>query len=278
MKISEQDADLFFQLMFPLQAYVNEQCRVLSHISTLEEYLSCSMEEKLLVRNALYENRALIDAFIQQNPYEFSDDNLAIIAKWKEFISGEFYIERLLKRYAIFIASDDKVYGVFALHQPFQEIFHPGRLPVYVKTVLLPFKGKIIFDGLLQPYNVYFGRGISSGLKETYMSAKEHGRIIENLEPELQPVQIGQGRRAPKEKDWGPEIDALVAEARKLRSGGGHPPIQSPAFSLIKASLELAQSAVHHPHDLDALWKSLRKVSRMVSQVETTLHRSERYR
>ena len=232
------------------------------------------MEQKLPVRDALYENNALIDSFIQQNPHQLSADNLAIIAKWKQFIAGEFYIERLLKRYAIFIGTGDKVYGISALHQAFQEVFHPSQLPVYVKTVLLPFKGKIIYDGLFQPYNVSFGRGISSGLKETYMAAKQNGRIIESLEPELQSVQADQRRV----KDWRPEIDALAAEAQKLRAGVGQPPIHSPAFRLVKASLELAQSAVHNPDDLDALWKDLKKVDRSLSQIETTLHRSERYR
>ena len=274
MKLSDQDADLFFGLMFPLQLFANQQLGILPEVSTLEEYLACPMEQKLPVRDALYENNALIDSFIQQNPHQLSADNLAIIAKWKQFIAGEFYIERLLKRYAIFIGTGDKVYGISALHQAFQEVFHPSQLPVYVKTVLLPFKGKIIYDGLFQPYNVSFGRGISSGLKETYMAAKQNGRIIESLEPELQSVQADQRRV----KDWRPEIDALAAEAQKLRAGVGQPPIHSPAFRLVKASLELAQSAVHNPDDLDALWKDLKKVDRSLSQIETTLHRSERYR
>ena len=188
MKISEQDAYLFFELMFPLQFFVNQQCQILSDINTFDEYLDCSMEHKLPVRDALYENIALIDKFIQQNPHQLSDYNLTIIAKWKQCIVGEFYIERLLKRYAVFIAADDKVYGVSGLHQPFQEIVHPSQLPVLIKTVLLPFKGKIVYDGLLQPYSVYFGRGISSELKETYLAAKEHGRIIESLEPDLYPL------------------------------------------------------------------------------------------
>ncbi len=276
MNMSEEDADLFFHLVFPLQFFVNQQLHILSDISTLDEYLGCSMEHKLLVRDCLYENSALIDAFIQQNPQQLSDDNLTIIAKWKQFIAGEFYMERLLKRYAVFIASDDEVYGVSALHQPFQEIVHPSRLPVFVKTVLLPFKGKIVYDGVLQPYNVHFGRGISSGLKETYMAAKEHGRIVESLEPDLHPVKADQ--RTTVLKDWRPEVDALVAEAQKLRSSAGQPPIQSPAFSLVKASLDLAQNAVHNPEDLDSLWESLRKVDRTLSRVETTLHRGERYR
>lgn len=276
MKISDQDADLFFELMFPLQFFVNQQRHVLPDVNTLEEYLACPIEQKLLVRDALYENSPLIDTFIQQNLQQLSDDNLAIVAKWKQFIAGEFFIERMLKRYAVFISSDNEVYGVLALHQPFQEIFDSSSLPVFVKTVLLPFKGRIVFDGILEPYSISFGRGVSSSLKETYMAAKQNGKVIESLEPDLHPVKGEQ--RSTVVKDWRPEIAALAAEARKLRSSEGEPAIQRPAFSLVKASLELAQSAVQDPEDLDALWRSLRKVGNAVSRVETILHRSQRYR
>lgn len=277
MKLSNQDADLFFELMFSLQVFINQRLGIVSDISTLEEYLSCRMEQKLLVRDALYENTSLIDEFIQQNPHAFSPDYLTIIAQWKQFVIGEFFIERLLKKYAIFIGSDEKVYGVLALHEPFQETVHPSQLPLYVRTVLLPFKGKIVYDGLIQPYSVFFGGGISFDLKETYMAAKQNSRIIESLEPGLQPIPSGHQRKRQHE-DWGSLLDKLMEEAKKLRSGSDQPTIQRPAFSLVKASLELAQSTVHDPDDLDALRRYLKKVDRNLEQVETTLHRAERYR
>ena len=112
MKLSDQDSDLFFELMFPLQVFVNQRLGIIPDINTLEEYLPCTIEQKLPVRDALYADSSLIDEFIQENPYQFSSDHLAIIAKWKQLVAGEFFIERLLKKYAIFIGSDEKVYGV----------------------------------------------------------------------------------------------------------------------------------------------------------------------
>ena len=116
MKLSDQDAYLFFELMFPLQVFVNQRLNIIPDITTLEEYLPSSMEQKLAVRDALYENTSLIDDFIKQNPNRFPPDHLAVIVKWKQFVAGEFFIERLLKKYAIFIGSNDKVYGVFAIN------------------------------------------------------------------------------------------------------------------------------------------------------------------
>ncbi|RKY72812.1 MAG: hypothetical protein DRP97_00025 [Candidatus Latescibacterota bacterium] len=271
MKLSRQDADLFFELMWPLQLFVNRQLRIFPEVRTVNAYLNCSREEKAQVREAMYEHIELIDAFIKQNPQQFSDDKLEIVAGWKDFIAGDFFIERFLKKYAVFIASAEKVYGVLGLYDAFHDLFHPTRLPLRVKAVLLPFQGKIIYDGVLQGYNISFGRGISSDLKEVYMAAKQNGRIIECLGAAAEQV-----RPHIPLKDWGPELHELVAKANKLRGGSGQPPIYSPAFRLIKASLALAQSAVEEPDNTDNLWECLQKVKLAMGSVKTTLHRSER--
>ena len=274
MKLSQQDADLFFELMWALQYFVKQQLQLLPHIDTKEAYLDSSTEDKLHVRDALYDHADLIDAFIKKNPPNFSADKLGIIAKWKQFVAGDFYLERMLKKYAIFIASDDKVYGVVALYDGFEDMFYKSDLPYLVKAVLLPFKGKIIYDGLLLGYNVYFGRGISTDLKEVYMAAKQAGRIIESFDPEAKKAR----KPAKPVRDWRPELEELMATAKKLRGGSGQPPIHSPAFKLVRASLELAQAAVENPDDLDRLWKRLEKVERATGSVETTLFRADRYR
>ena len=45
-----------------------------------------------------------------------------------------------------------------------------------------PFKGQIIYDGLLSTYKIFFGTGVKSSLREEYRVAKQNGRIIESLE------------------------------------------------------------------------------------------------
>jgi hypothetical protein len=86
--------------------------------------------------------------------------------KLKDFIKDEFYLFRYLKKYAIFLddSSPPKAYGVLALKSDFQDMIGPW-LPVFLKAVLLPFKGLIIYDGILIPYPVSFGPGIRQDLK-----------------------------------------------------------------------------------------------------------------
>jgi hypothetical protein len=270
VKLSSQDADLFFELMWALQHFVNRQRRLHPHIDALEAYRNLSSKVKMKVRQALYDEPTLIDAFIKENPQRFSEDKLAIIASWKDYVAGEFYIERLLKKYAVFISSDDRVYGVLALYDSFHDIVSPAGLPFFVKAVLLPFKGKIIYDGLLGGYNIYFGGGIRSGLRETYLAAKQNGRIIESLEH----VQAKARREAAKELR--PELAELVAGADRLRGGLGQPPLNGAAFALVKASLAFASAALEHPDDPDSLRATLKKVARALKNAQGTLDRAER--
>jgi hypothetical protein len=93
MKLSKQDANLFFDLMWALQYFVNQKLKILSGVKNLDDYIDCSTEEKNEVRKALYADTKLIDSFVQENPQNFSEKKLSMISNWKNFIEGDFHIE-----------------------------------------------------------------------------------------------------------------------------------------------------------------------------------------
>ncbi len=274
MNISEEDAELFFRLMFSLQFFVNQRLGILPQIDTLEKYIDSSLEEKFQVREALYENIHLIESFIDENPQNFPMKELTTVSKWKHFVKGDFFVERFLKNHSVFVSDENKVYGVLGLNNSLEEVIPREALPLRIKTVLLHFRDKIVYDGLLQPYNVFFGGGISSELKEIYLAAKQNGEIITSLETGAKTS----GKKAAKPlKDWKPEIEKLIAKAVKLRGGNGQPTLYSPAFSLVKASLEFAHLAVSAPNEVEKLFKSLEKLDRELSKAEQTIYRIKRY-
>jgi hypothetical protein len=272
MKLSKQEADLFFKLMWSLQNFVNQRLGIISEATTIDEYQKLPSSEKLIVREALYENIELIDAYMEENPQSLSEEELMILQSWKNFHRGDYFIERLLKNHAIFILGDE-VYAVLALYESFEDVLSYVTLPYYAHAVLLPFKGKIIYDGLLQGYAVSFGSGISHNLKETYMAAKQNGRIIDSFEPAIKATETIVSKKAVK--DLGPTIDEIIQQVRKLRSSSDAPAIHSPAFNIAKASIEFAKLAVENPGDIDSLWKELKKVERAIKKAETVLYRSE---
>jgi len=270
MKVSHKDAKLFFDLMWALQFFVNQKYKIKKNIRTLDDYYNCPMEIKFEVRTKLFEDTKNIDLFIEKNPQNFSKEHLAIVESWKTFIKGSFQIERFLKKKAIFI-SEDNVYGVLGLYQSFDEMIHKSRLPMYVETVLLPFKGKIIYDGIFQAHNIYFGGGTKRRLRECYMIAKQNNCIIDSFDLNKEK----ESKKKIQHRDWTSELQELADKAKELKGTNTSPAIYSPAFSLIKASIEFGQKAVSDESDLDELYKYFKKVKRAFDKTSTVLDRQQ---
>lgn len=271
MKLSEQEVKLFYRLMWALQFYVNQKLKIHA-VASIDAYADLTTDQKAQVRDALYDHIKLIDAFIRENPQNLAEDDLAIISEWKKFIRGSFYIERFLKKYAVFI-KEDNVYGVLGLATSFAELAYDADPPLYVETVLLPFKGKIIYDGLMRFHPIFFGGGIKRSLKETYLRAKQNRRIIDSLEQPQNKQQDNSEAKASE--NWKPELEALARRAKKLKGSSTSPAIYSPAFSLVKASIEFARLVVSAPNDPEEHYKALRKVRRAFNKANTVLYREE---
>jgi len=182
MRLSEENVRLFYKLHPALLFYANQEMKKSKDVSTLEEFMDLPLEEKVKIRNALYDNIDLIDSFIEENPFKFSTEETEIVRNWKNLIKGRFYLIRYLKKYAIFLDESDPshAYGVVAISNEFEEILG-SYLPILLETVLLPFKGQIIYDGFMAPYRITFGGGIRRGLNDAYREAKSRYGIITSL-------------------------------------------------------------------------------------------------
>lgn len=97
--------------------------------------------------------------------YLHSYDEIEIIKGFKRNIPGKYIIFKHLKKYTIFISTDGDVksYDVVGISNPIDIMFLSYMLPIYVDAVLLPFRGKIIYDSLILPYNIVLGSGTKKG-------------------------------------------------------------------------------------------------------------------
>jgi hypothetical protein len=150
-------------------------------------FRAASWKAKGQARDRLLDNIALIDAFIEENPDEFRETDLAHVILWRHFVRGDFVIERDLAAYTVFLTQKEPVraYGVLGITNEFIELL-PCPLPMMVRAVLLPWKGRIICDGLFTVYNILIGPGMRAGLRDAYRRAKAAG-IITSLEPGWKP-------------------------------------------------------------------------------------------
>jgi len=181
MKLSAEDAELFYKLMLALQAFTNKKLRLYPDIGTPEQIKQLSIEEKLIIRNAMWNQTKLIGSFLNENPFHFSREEMNLVGSWKHRVQSRFILVSHLKPHSIFLKDDEEIaYGVLGLQDDLETVL--GRnLPMIVETVLLPFRDRIIYDGLLSPYGISFGKGFRDGIKQAYDQAKAKYGIVTSL-------------------------------------------------------------------------------------------------
>jgi hypothetical protein len=202
MLLSSHDVVLFFKLFRALLSFVNERLQVIpDHLASPEEFLAVPPEVRLKVRNAFLQHIDLLQAFVDENPAHLTGDELDIVRSWQHLVHGKFYVFRQLKKYMVFLSMTDPAiaYGVRALMQPFEELIGP-YLPVLTETVLLPFKGMIVYDGLMSSYRISFGPGIRRMLNESFKEAKARHGIVTSLPMSDKPLPVKppKARSVPK--------------------------------------------------------------------------------
>lgn len=190
MLLELQEVELFSRLHRTFMFFVNQRLNVVPvEITTPEEFASLSPELRVKVRDALNAKLDLIESFVNENPAHLSDDELDIVRSWRQLVTGRFYVFRELKKYTVFLTTTNPTiaYGVLALSQPFEDLIGP-YLPVLTQTTLLPFKGVIVYDGLMSNYNISFGGGIRRSLNESYKAAKLRHGIVTSLPMSEKPM------------------------------------------------------------------------------------------
>lgn len=300
MNLPPDDANLFYEMMFPLQLHLGRRAGILKDCPDVAAYKKLPFETMLKARDALVEHPDWIDRYCEENPDGRTPDEIAILRGWKHAVAGTFVLERLLAKHAILVDDGKKptVYGALGLLSPLDEMFPREALPIMLKAVLLPFKGRVVLDGLYSLYNVRLGRGYAADYREIYLRAKQNGRIIERLAGDpwkvpgetsgtaaLPGVATASAGRPPVRKGGRPKkehpdpaaiLSAIEPELERLIPNPAGSPAQKAAFELLKHGALLAKCAtVGHdlPGALAKEWdaynlvlKELRKVWRILKR------------
>ena len=202
MILEPKELELFYRLQRTLFLFVNNRLEVTpDKFATEDEIGRVSLENRIKFRNSTNANLDLIRSFVEENPYQIADEELEIVDSWRHQVTGRFYVLRVLKNYTVFVTATDPciAYGVVALSQPFQDLMGPD-LPVMVETVLLPFRDKIVYDGIISPYRISLGPGLRSSLNEAYKYAKEQHGIVKSLPMSDQPIAVKAKKSKPVPK------------------------------------------------------------------------------
>ncbi|HTG44526.1 MAG TPA: DUF6398 domain-containing protein, partial [Verrucomicrobiae bacterium] len=200
MFLSREESDLFLTLHCALMQYVNRQLNVLDPPEAL--YPAFPADQRCLVVKAFLSRLDLLDSFIAANPAALSQDELEIVSGWRYLVSGRFIALRQLRKHMILVRGDESptAYAVLGLSEPMESVI-PQPLPAMIETVLLPFRGRIIYDGMVAGFDVRFGPGTRRRFEQDFRVAKARNRLLTALpkapgsglggDPSLKPTPVG---------------------------------------------------------------------------------------
>ncbi len=279
MNLSTPDIELFYKLNGSLLAYANRELKILPAGIAPDQVRKQPVQQVARLRDACYEKPQIFEQYLAANPDRLPAEELAIVASWRLRITGDFYIVRHLKACAVFMNAKEPthLYGVLGLIDPLEVVTRGAPLPLMVKATLLPFRDRIIYDGLMSTYRISFGPGIRSGMNSTYSRLKEREGIIEGLVggdglPLTRTSLTGKvpAKLAP---DWRPAVDDIVAQTEKMRQTDTK--LQGAAFSLLRAAASLAQATLQEQGAEDEATKRLKAVRTAMTKVEKLLYEEE---
>ncbi len=182
MKLSAEITELFYKVQSALLVYVNRKLKLTPAAQSLEEIRNLDLDEKIMIRNAMWKNDTLLDSSVEANPSELDGRELELVGQRRRYrIEGRFLVVAYLKSHTVSFEQVGQIpYGVLALQDDLQIILG-SRLPIMVDGVLLPFKDKITYDGLISSYRVTSGSGARRSINDVFQQAKAKRGIVTRL-------------------------------------------------------------------------------------------------
>lgn len=182
-QLSSEECRLFYETWYGLMGFVNDRKNVIK-AKIKPEYpntVSDMMIHK--VREVLWEKPELIDEYISES--ELPQEKIDILKLWRtNHKKGMIFILEYQQEFAVAIAPDaqgeDRLYGIKGISSSMENALRQN-LPAQIETVLLPFKGKIIYDSFMSSMPIGYAEGAKAAFREMHDKAIKHG-IITSLE------------------------------------------------------------------------------------------------
>jgi hypothetical protein len=173
----------FYETWFGLLGFVNQRKHVIS--AKIKPEYPNALSDFLLhkVREVLWKNPELIDAYISET--KLPHERIEILQLWrKNHKKGMFFVLEYQPEFAVAIApnenGEDRLYGIKGISNSVANALRRD-LPVQIETVLLPFKGKIVYDSYMSSMPVSYAEGAKAAFRGMYDKAMKHG-IVTTLE------------------------------------------------------------------------------------------------
>ena len=174
MVLEPEERKLFFSNWLGLLAYVNKKHKLVKGFGQPVTPVGIKPETIIKIKNKLWKKPEIIDEYID-SVWDLPNDNIQILKSWKKGIAAKFLVVRHLKKHSVFLHTENHtLYGVYGITSPIAEMIPTECLPVLLDTVLIPFKGVIIYDSVFQIKNISFGSNMRREYNQIYLGNKKN--------------------------------------------------------------------------------------------------------
>ncbi|MFT4326152.1 MAG: hypothetical protein ACMXYK_01490 [Candidatus Woesearchaeota archaeon] len=162
--LSEKELRQFYKLKHSLYIFANKKINVLKHTNNWKDVEKNTSEEIMKIRNHIFlKEISIIDEYVQLNPNNLIEEELEILLNWKKaIICKKAILFKHTNEHSLFLVKNN-VYAITGLMDSFKEIFD-NYTPVLIDLIILPFKNKLVHEGLFMPYNISFGKSIRDSM------------------------------------------------------------------------------------------------------------------
>lgn len=175
--VKEENSMMFFALRNLLLDYTNQKYNINKKLRNFDDICDAESEELIDIRDKLWENPNIIKNYLKENSNKLNEELISIIKSWNEKkINKEFVLYKYEDEYALFI-DDYNIYYVKGLEERIRDMIPEQKLPIFVKTVLLPLNDNIIYDSYIQQYNVSLGNNLRKIWHDNYKKLLKENKI-----------------------------------------------------------------------------------------------------
>lgn len=174
--LGAKEAHYFYKIYMSLLDYVNKKHHIIRENNLASAY-HVNPSDQVEIRNKLFEDLSIIDEFVALNPNRLNSTLLKQVKEMKNAIMMNCIIVKYENNYTLVMGEDETLYGVIGGVCNLDEVIPAHSLPYVCKLVLVPYKGKIVYDGVIEGANIHMGDGFCSMVAD----AIKDGQIYKSL-------------------------------------------------------------------------------------------------
>ncbi len=198
MILSAEDGKLFYELWMPLLQYANKRTKMFPDIKFKKD-TAIDVRFGRDMAEWIWNHTEVIDDYLKEHP-GMKEDHKNILSGWKRCIRGHWFVERHLKSGSVFLGKTPYVFLVQGIVSSFEEMIGMYGTPVMIEAALIPFRDKIITDGIVSAIPIRIGSNMKASMKDEYMAAKKNGNIITSLTEDVYQTILERDRMREEEK------------------------------------------------------------------------------